>query len=91
MVGQWTRQSVDQSFNWSVGGLVVWVDGRMEGWYFVEFFPPIAYIRMYVVFVGIFFSFFCSVVVIVVLNVIIVVVIVVVFVVVFVVVIVVAI
>ena len=40
------------------GGLVVWVDGRMEGWYFIEFFPPIAYIRMYVVFVGIFFSFF---------------------------------
>ena len=58
LVGQWTRQSVDRSLNWSVGGLVVWVDRRMEGWYFVEFFPPIAYIRMYVVFVGIFFSFF---------------------------------
>ena len=23
MVGQWTRQSVDRSFNWSVGGLLL--------------------------------------------------------------------
>ena len=29
----------------------------MEGWYFVEFFPPIAYTSAYVNFVGIFVFF----------------------------------
>ena len=76
MVGQWTRQSVDQSFNWSVGGLVVWVDGRMEGWYFVFSSNCIyTYVRG---FCWHFLFFFCSVVVIVVIDVVIVVVVIVV-------------